>query len=596
MNVKMSVEMNNDISKPEQLITEHIDIWTRAILAKSTSGRGSNKKYELYGITKLRELILELAVRGKLVPQDADDEPASVLLEKIAAEKAQLIKDKKIKKTKADSEVNEDEKLFELPSNWQWTRLNLITEINPRNTDVDDKTKVSFVPMTLITTSYDGVHGSESRPWSEIKKGYTHFANGDIAIAKITPCFENSKAAIFRNLENGIGAGTTELHVARPFGEQIERNFLLLYFKSPNFLTMGQRLMTGSAGHKRVPRSFFESNPIPLPPLAEQKRIVAKVDELMLLCDQLDQQTEASIEAHATLVEVLLATLADSVDADELAQNWARISEHFDSLFTTEQSIETLKQTMLQLAVMGKLVPQNPDDEPASVLLESINEVQSKLVKEEGLRTSASKELNADDKYLTQPHGWEWMRLGNLAKFIDYRGKTPTKIESGVRLITAKNIRYGYVDLKPEEFISEDEYTSWMTRGFPKQGDTLFTPEAPLGNAANIDIKGKFALAQRAICFQWHLSGISDFLLLQILAKPFQLQLIDNATGMTATGIKASKLKEIPMIIPPLAEQQRIVAKVEELMAICNQLKEKLKQSQETQVQLTDALIDKALG
>src|SRR5690606_8893164 len=98
-------------------------------------------------------------------------------------------------------------------------------------------------PMTLITTSYDGVHDSESRPWSEIKKGYTHFANGDIAIAKITPCFENSKAAIFRNLENGIGAGTTELHVARPFGDQIESNFLLLYFKSPNFLTMGQKLM-----------------------------------------------------------------------------------------------------------------------------------------------------------------------------------------------------------------------------------------------------------------------------------------------------------------------------------------------------------------
>ena len=106
MTVKTSLEISNDISKPEQLITEHIDIWTSAILAKSTSGRGSSKKYELYGITKLRELILELAVRGKLVPQDDNDEPASVLLEKIAAEKAQLIKEKKIKKTKADSEVS----------------------------------------------------------------------------------------------------------------------------------------------------------------------------------------------------------------------------------------------------------------------------------------------------------------------------------------------------------------------------------------------------------------------------------------------------------------------------------------------------------
>ena len=415
MTVKTSLEISNDISKPEQLITEHIDIWTSAILAKSTSGRGSSKKYELYGISKLRELILELAVRGKLVPQDDNDEPASVLLEKIAAEKAQLIKEKKIKKTKADSEVSEDEKFFELPNSWQWTRLNLITEINPRNTDVDDKTKASFVPMTLITTSYDGVHDSESRPWSEIKKGYTHFANGDIAIAKITPCFENSKAAIFRNLENGIGAGTTELHVARPFGDQIESNFLLLYFKSPNFLTMGQKLMTGSAGHKRVPRSFFESNPIPLPPLAEQKRIVSKVDELMLLCDQLEQQTEASIEAHATLVEVLLSTLTDSADADELAQNWARIAEHFDSLFTTEQSIEALKQTVLQLAVMGKLVPQNPDDEPASVLLEKIAEEKEQLIKEKRIRDNKSPAKNNEASLNCElPLGWTISCFGDI--------------------------------------------------------------------------------------------------------------------------------------------------------------------------------------
>ena len=416
MNVKTSLEVGKDANKPEQLITEHIDIWTSAILAKSTSGRGSSKKYELYGISKLRELILELAVRGKLVPQDANDESASVLLERIAAEKAQLIKDKKIKKTKADGKVNEDEKPFELPRKWQWTRLNFITEINPRNTNVDDKTKASFVPMTLITTSYDGVHDSESRPWSEIKKGYTHFANGDIAIAKITPCFENSKAAIFRNLENGIGAGTTELHVARPFGEQVERNFLLLYFKSPNFLTMGQKLMTGSAGHKRVPRSFFESNPIPLPPLAEQKRIVAKVDELILLCDQLEQQTEASIEAHATLVDVLLATLTDSADADELAKNWARIAEHFDSLFTTEQSIEALKQTVLQLAVMGKLVPQNLDDESASVLLEKIGEEKEQLIREKKIKKEKPlPAITDEEKPFKLRTGWVWGRVNDIA-------------------------------------------------------------------------------------------------------------------------------------------------------------------------------------
>ncbi|UNK04452.2 restriction endonuclease subunit S [Psychrobacter raelei] len=279
-----------------------------------------------------------------------------------------------------------------------------------------------------------------------------------------------------------------------------------------------------------------------------------------------------------------------------LKQNWARLADNFDIIFTTEQSIEALKQTILQLAVMGKLVPQNPDDEPASVLLKQVETEKNRLIKEESLRTKAKIDIEEDEKYITQPLGWAWIRLGNLAKFIDYRGKTPQKIDQGIRLITAKNIRYGYIDLNPEEFVSEQEYINWMTRGFPRKGDTLFTPEAPLGNAANIDLDEKFALAQRAICFQWHEIQINDFMLIQLLATPFQSQLKENATGMTATGIKASKLKEIPIIIPPLAEQKRIVAKVDELMAICEQLKEQLQQSQQTQVNLTDALVDQALA
>ncbi|HEH9417659.1 TPA: restriction endonuclease subunit S [Aeromonas sobria] len=234
--------------------------------------------------------------------------------------------------------------------------------------------------------------------------------------------------------------------------------------------------------------------------------------------------------------------------------------------------IKKLRELILELAVRGKLVPQDPSDEPASVLLECIAAEKARLVKEEGLRTSANEVVDIADEYIECPSHWKWARLGNIAKFIDYRGKTPNKIDAGVRLITAKNIRYGYIDLVPEEFISEADYDQWMTRGFPRVGDTLFTTEAPLGNAAVIDINERFALAQRAICFQWHYSTVSRFMLIQILASPFQNQLIDNSSGMTATGVKASRLKEIPVVIPPAEEQQRIVAKVDELMALCDQL------------------------
>ena len=151
--------------------------------------------------------------------------------------------------------------------------------------------------------------------------------------------------------------------------------------------------MTGTAGQKRLAKDFFSFYPLPIPPFAEQHRIVAKVDELMALCDQLEQCSESQLAAHQTLVETLLATLTDSCDADELAQNWARLSTHFDTLFTTEASIDALKQTILQLAVMGKLVPQDPSDEPASALLERIAAEKALLVKEKKIK----RETAADD-------------------------------------------------------------------------------------------------------------------------------------------------------------------------------------------------------
>lgn len=239
-----------------------------------------------WSIDQLKQTILQLAVMGKLVPQDPNDEPASELLTKIAAEKAQLVKDKKIKKPKALPAIDEDETLCGLPSGWVWTRIADIALVAPRNEASDDD-EVSFVPMPLVTTDYDGGHGQQVRQWSEVKKGYTHFADGDFAIAKITPCFENSKAAIFSDLKNGIGAGTTELHVARPYGEFVNRRYVLLYLKAPQFLLVGEGKMTGTAGQKRVPKDFFALNPLPFPPLAEQIRIVAKADELMALCDTL---------------------------------------------------------------------------------------------------------------------------------------------------------------------------------------------------------------------------------------------------------------------------------------------------------------------
>ncbi|MBF1802192.1 restriction endonuclease subunit S [Alloalcanivorax profundimaris] len=578
----------------ETLITDNLDLWTGAITKRITSGRGSNKKIELTGIHKLRHLILELACHGKIVPQLVSETPACEVLEDLQLRRKELIRKKKIKNSKPLPNVSADEKPSKLPSNWVWTRLGSIAEINPRNS-AEDATKASFVPMPLITTSYHGYHGHETKPWGKIKKGYTHFADGDVALAKITPCFENSKAAVFRGLINGLGAGTTELHVARPLSNAVNPYYLILFLKSPRFLIAGEKVMTGSAGQKRVPKDYFSSTPLPLPPTEEQHRIVQKVDELMALCDRLEQQTSDQIDAHDTLVDTLLGTLTQSQNATELAENWTRLAAHCDTLFTTEQSIDKLKQTILQLAVMGLLVEQNDQGEKASSLISRILDTRDRLAKEKNMKTKARETIDPDDTYLSIPENWTWIRLGNTAKFIDYRGKTPRKINRGKRLITAKNIRQGYIDLTPEEFISEQDYTDWMTRGFPRTNDLLFTPEAPLGNAAIVNLDEEFALAQRTICFQWHTPEIAQFMLIQIMASPFQEQLVKNATGMTATGIKASKLKEIPVAIPPLQEQERIVQKVDELMTLCNRLQKSLNQVSKTRCQLAETIVGSAL-
>ncbi|MEM5534378.1 restriction endonuclease subunit S [Pseudoalteromonas arctica] len=174
------------------------------------------------------------------------------------------------------------------------------------------------------------------------------------------------------------------------------------------------------------------------------------------------------------------------------------------------------------------------------------------------------------------PKGWGCTTLIELAKFIDYRGRTPKKTESGIPLITAKNIRQGYIDRNPREFIAFDAYDDWMTRGIPKVGDVLLTTEAPLGNVAIIDIEEKFALAQRAICFQFYEAYVGKFISYFLRSPQFQQILDGNSTGTTVKGIKAATLKKLAVNTPPLPEQKRIVEKLDSLLAQVDTIQQRL--------------------
>ena len=311
---------------------------------------------------QLKNSILQMAVQGKLVPQDPNDEPASVLLERIRAEKEQLIEEGKIKKEKNPSVIfrgadnlpyekvgkNEpvciaDEVPFDIPESWEWTRIGNVFQINPRN-NLPDELETGFVPMALLSDGFCSRHSYEPKKWKDIKNGFTHFANNDIVIAKITPCFQNRKSAVVTGLPNGFGAGTTELHVLRDNTKELFMPYFLLICKTQAFIQNGVKNFSGTAGQQRIGKDFISKYLIPVPPVSEQERIVQRLH----------------------LLEPLLISYENA----------------YDSIVNQQKNFPAqLKRSILQYAVQGKLVSQNPADEPAAILLEHIRAEKEKLIK-----------------------------------------------------------------------------------------------------------------------------------------------------------------------------------------------------------------------
>ena len=258
-------------------------------------------------LTQLKQAILHEAVQGKLTAdwrqENPDVEPASQLLECIRREKQRLVAEKKIRREKPLPPIAPEEIPFEIPEGWAWCRFAEIGILSPRNNESDSK-DASFIPMSLIPSEYGKPCASEVRKWKEISKGYTHFRDGDVGLAKITPCFQNQKSAVFRNLVGGFGAGTTELHIIRPI--TVCADYILIFFKSPHYIENGIAKMTGTAGQKRVPKEYFSNAPFPLPPLSEQKAIVKRVESLLASCRQLEAEIgHARAQAENLLQAVL---------------------------------------------------------------------------------------------------------------------------------------------------------------------------------------------------------------------------------------------------------------------------------------------------
>lgn len=612
----------------KNLITTHLDIWTTAIEQKSSAGRGSSNKFSLYGIKKLRELILELAVRGKLVPQDVNDEPASVLLERIAAEKAQLVKDGKLKKQKPLPEIGEDEKPFELPQGWAWARFQDISLYIQRGKGPSyaEVGKVKVISQKCVqNTGFDMSPARYVTDESLEKYQPERFLINDDILWNSTGTGTVGRANVISNVDINSLVADSHVTVIRPLN--IYSRFLWCFIMAPGIQSRIEpdnenALVSGSTNQVELNTSSVMSVVAPVAPLEEQHRIVAKVDELMSLCDALEAQTEASNSAHQILVETLLnalllpqatANTASQSDVslepqpftDSFDKDWQRVAEHFDTLFTTSASIDTLKQTILQLAVMGKLVKQDPNDEPAAKLLERIAKEKAQLIKEGKIKKQKLlPAITEEEKPFELPNGWAWVRfddttLSSSAGWSPQCIPTP-RVGNNWGVLKVSAVTWG--QFNPEENKELPSHLEPRHEHEVQSGDFLISR----ANTADLVAKAvvvpdlapkNLMMSDKIIRFKLHESVNGEYLNLMNNSQVSRdyYNRVAGGTSSSMKNVSREQIRNLVVALPPQEEQQRIVAKVDELMALCDQLKARLADAQTTQLHLTDAIVEKAI-
>ena len=549
----------------------------------------------------LRKFILDLAIRGKLVEQRPNDESVSILLKRIRHEKVKAIERGEFRKERPLPPLATDELPFSIPENWRWSQLAEIGFLSPRNA-AEDSVQASFVPMASISAEYGVANAQEVRNWKDIKTGFTHFAEGDVALAKITPCFENGKSTVLRNLAGGIGAGTTELHIVRPVF--VLSDFVLIFLKSPYFIESGIPKMTGTAGQKRVPTDYFAYSPFPLPPEAEQQRIVAKVDELMKLCDGLEAAQREQETRRDQLSASTYHQLNNGADAESLRGRVQFFIRHLPRLTTRSDQIKQLRQTISSLAVRGLLVSQMPSEQPAYELLRNAQIKRERLIRAKQLRNSIFFQPVDASHDISKPVGWAITRIGALGNASDSSivdGPFGSAIntaqdyrESGVPVTRMSNIAPFLYRRDNCKFVDPRKFLQ-LQRHNILPGDVLLGKVGSIGNAAIYpDDMPEGMIATTGVA-RFRVGEVINNRYLCILLNALRPKLIDIASQAVQPFLSMKTILNILVLLPPLAEQHRIVAKVDELMTLCDQLEASLATAQTETTRLLESVLHHAL-
>jgi type I restriction enzyme, S subunit len=542
------------------------------------------------GVARLRELILTLAVQGKLVPQVPSDEPSSKLLKKIRAEKDRLISDKKIRRSKPLDAINDSECSFALPGSWEWERLGNLGDWGAGAT-----------PSRTNSNYYGG-----QIPWfksGELTADFISESEETVTDAALCECSLRLNqvgdvliamygATIGKTAILSIVATTNQAVCAcTPFAGLIN-TYLLLLMKALKlyFISIGE-----GGAQPNISREKVVATVVGLPPLAEQSRIVTRVEELMHLCDALEAKGQLEATQHAQLVSTLLGTLTQSETPEQLAENWHRIATHFDLLLDRPEAIDALEQTILQLAVRGLLVPQDPQDEPASKLLKKIRAKKDKLIAEGKIkRDKPLPPIAEDEQRFELPQGWSWTRLPDLCAISG--GATPSKAVpqnwvGSIPWVSPKDMKV------PHIADAQDHVSDAAVRG----SLSLIPTGSLLMVVRGMILAHSFPVAEtltpvtinqdmKALT-PYEPSVLSFLSLLCRGLKPEILALIDRSSHGTCK-LESPKVFGMLIPLPPLAEQSRIVTRVAQLRLLCADLRQRLTASQSTQAHLAEALVD----
>jgi type I restriction enzyme, S subunit len=554
-------------------------------------------------VQKLRELILQLAVMGKLVPQDENDEPASVLLEKITADKKLLVKEKKIETWKHSEAVHINEQQFSLPKGWEWVRLEQIANMVHYGYTASANNNITDVRLLRITDIQNNRVNWNSVPGCDIDKNKLDafkLNDGDLLIARTGGTI--GKSYLVENLSICAVFASYLIRII-PNAFLLPR-YLKIFLESPLYWIQLYAKSMGT-GQPNVNATSLKTLTVPLPPLAEQHRIVAKVDELMAMCDRISSRQQQKRETRILINNAAIGQLLTAREPEVFNKSWQHICNNFDLLYSTPDNIGKLRQAILQLAVQGKLVPQDENDEPASVLLEKIRVERELLVKEGKIKKEKLlPAIEKNDVPFELPEHWKWTRFGEIILYI----------ESGWSPMCEKHPKEGneWGVLKVSA-VTWDNFNPSENKALPVSFEPRPEHEVKVGDFLMSRANTSQLIAKSVIVETTPERLLLSDKLLRVFFSDFTdkrfFNLYNNSpvareyyakkasgTSTSMRNISRDQIHNMPIPIPPLVEQKRIITKLNQLMSLCDELETKLTQSVTDSEKLMEAAVSQILA